>query len=184
VNSTINNILEVAKYIIPSVVVFLVANSLMRRMLGAELQRKQLEMLEGTQKITIPLRLQAYERLAIFTERIHFRNILPRVYESGMTVADLKFALLYHINSEYEHNISQQIYVTPQVWQSVRHVKEQVLTIIHQTSLQLNPEGSAKELQVKLMEFLVTADEGLANEVALQMINEESRKVLSFGVQV
>ena len=182
-NSNINTILEIAKYILPSLVVFLVAYTLVQRFLGSELQRKQLELLNDTQKVTIPLRLQAYERLAIFVERIHFRNIIPRVYENGMTVADLKYALLFTINTEYEHNISQQIYVTAQVWQTVRHTKEQELTIIHQLSQQLNPEAPAKELQLKLMDYLVSADEGLPSEISLQMINEEARKVLSFGPQ-
>jgi hypothetical protein len=183
VNSNINSLLEILKYTVPAIVVLIAAYAIIKRFLGSEVQRKQLELLQDTQKVTIPLRLQAYERLSIFIERIHFRNVIPRVYETGMTVADLKYALLFTINSEYEHNISQQIYVSGPIWQTIRHAKEQELTIIHQMSLQLSPEAPAKELQAKLMEHLMTADDSLPGEIALQMINEEARKVLSFGTQ-
>lgn len=182
-NSNITILLEIAKYTIPAIVVLIAAHVIIKRFLGADVQRKQLELLHDTQNVTIPLRLQAYERMAIFVERLHFRNLIPRVYENGMTVADLKYALLFTINTEFEHNLSQQIYVSLPIWQTVRHAKEQSLTMIHQLSLQLPPEAPAKELQVKLMDYLMTADDALPGDIALQMINEEARKVLSFGTQ-
>lgn len=183
VNSNLTTLLEIAKYTIPAIVVLIAAYTIIQRFLGADVQRKQLELLHDTQTVTIPLRLQAYERLALFVERIHFRNLIPRVYENGMTVADFKFALLLTINTEYEHNISQQIYVSRQIWETVRHAKEQELAMIHQLSQQLSPEASARELQVKLMDYLMTADDAQPGEIGLQMINEEARKVLSFGTQ-
>jgi len=182
-NSFLPQLLELAKYTVPAIVVLLASYTLVQRFLTTELQRKQLSLLQDTQSITIPLRLQAYERLAIFIERIHFRNIISRVYETGMTVADLRYALTFTINTEFEHNISQQIYVSRQVWQTVHHAKEQEISMVHTLAQQLNPEAPARELQVKLMDYLISAEEGLPGEMALQLINEEARKVLSYGTQ-
>lgn len=182
-NSLLPQLLELAKYTVPAIVVLIATYLLVQRFLDTELRRKQLSLLQDTQHVTIPLRLQAYERLAIFIERIHFRNLVNRVYETGMTVADLRYALNFTINTEFEHNISQQIYVTREVWRSVQHVREQEISMVHTLAQQLSAEAPGPELQVKLIDYLMSSEEGLPGEIALQMINEEARKVLSYGAQ-
>ncbi len=183
-NSFLPQLLELAKYTVPALIVLLATYSMVQRFLTTQLHRDQLSMLNDTQQITIPLRLQAYERLAILIERIHYRTIIPRLYQKEMNVADLRYALVYTLNAEFEHNLSQQIYVTRQVWQTVHHAKEQSISMVHTLAQQLDPEAPAKELQLKLMDYLVTSsEESLPGEVALNMINEEARKVLSYGPQ-
>jgi hypothetical protein len=182
-NSILPQLLELAKYTVPALVVLAATYLLVKRFLTTDLQQKQLSLLQDTQNITIPLRLQAYERLAIFLERISFRNLINRVYENGMTVADLRYALTFNITSEFEYNISQQIYVSRQVWQTVVHAREQEISMVHTLAQQLPAEAPGRELQVKLMDYLMSSEEGLPGEIALQMINEEARKVLSYGTQ-
>ena len=182
-NSILPQLLELAKYTIPAIVVLIATYQIVQRFLSTELQRKQLSLLQDTQQVTIPLRLQAYERLAIFVERINFRNLINRVYEAGMTVADLRYALTFTINTEFEHNISQQIYVSRQVWQTVQHVREQGISMVHTMAQQLTAEAPGRELQVKLIDYLMSTEESLPGELALEMINEEARKVLSYGAQ-
>lgn len=182
-NPILQELLELIKYTVPAVVVLIATNLTLNRFLSTELRKKQLSMLQDTQHITIPLRLQAYERLSIFLERIHFRNLVNRVYENGMTVADLRYALNATITTEFEHNISQQIYVSREVWQTVQHTREQGISMVHTMAQQLDAAAPARELQVKLIDYLMTSEEGLPGEIALQMINEEARKVLSYGAQ-
>lgn len=182
-NSLLPQLLELAKYTVPAIVVLIATYMLVQRFLSTELQRKQLSLLQDTQQVTIPLRLQAYERLAIFLERINFRNLVNRVYESGMTVADLRYALTFTINTEFEHNISQQIYVSREVWRTVLHTREQEISMVHTMAEQLSAEATGRELQMKLIDYLMTSDEGAPGEIALQLINEEARKVLSYGAQ-
>lgn len=174
-------LLEILKYITPAIIVLLAAYLIVQKFLVSQLQRKQIALLQEAQNVTIPLRLQAYERLTIFVERIHSRNLVPRVYLPGMTANELRFELIQAINAEYEHNLSQQIYVSRQVWQTVKHMKEQELALINQLAQQLPPDAPAKELQIRLADYIMTVEGELPNDIALQIINEEAKKVLSYG---
>src|SRR6185503_18503640 len=98
----------------------------------SETQRKQLALFQEAQDTTLRLRLQAYERLVMFIERISPRQMIPRIYDPSMTVQDLQQALVITIRSEFEHNLSQQIYVSQNVWETVKNVKEQEINMVHQ----------------------------------------------------
>lgn len=182
-NTTLINLLEVIKYTIPAIIVLIAAYLIVQKFLVSELQRKQIALLNDTQSVTIPLRLQAYERLTIFIERIHSRQLMTRVYQDGMTVADLRYAMVFTIGMEFDHNLSQQIYVSRRVWHTIKGVKEQEIAMIHQLAQQLNAEAPAKELQVRMADYLMTAEGEMPGEIALNLINEEARTVLSYGAQ-
>lgn len=174
-------ILEILKYTVPAVVVLIASAVIVKRFLINELQRKQFALLQESQSVTIPLRLQAYERLTIFAERIHPRYLIPRVYETGMNVAQLRQVLVLTINGEFEHNLSQQIYVSRQVWQTIIQMKEQELAMIHQIAAQLKAESPARELHSRITDYLLTTDNDLPSKIALDVIAEEAKKVLSYG---
>ena len=74
--------------------------------------------------VVLPLQLQAYERMVLFVERIAPQNLISRVNQAGFTVLDMQIGMVSSIKSEYDHNVSQQIYVTPEAWEAVRTVKE------------------------------------------------------------
>jgi hypothetical protein len=181
-NATVQTILEILKYTIPAIVVLIACAIIVKRFLVTEVKERQLALLQDNQDTTVRLRLQAYERLVLFIERIHPRALVPRVYQTGMNVAELHAVLMYTIKSEFEHNLTQQIYVTTPVWKTVMTVKEQELNMINTIAKQLNPEAPAKELHSRLLDYLLTVDE-LPSEIALNMINEEARRVLSYGSQ-
>ncbi len=176
-------ILEILKYTIPALVVLLASYLIVKRFLVSELKRKQIALLHETQNVTIPLRLQAYERLALLVERLHPRQLVPRVYAPGMTVVDLQQALLITIRTEFEHNLSQQIYVSKEVWSTVKTVKEQELNMISHIAKQLPPEAPAKELHIKIVDYVLTTESELPTDIALQVINDEAKRVLSYGAQ-
>lgn len=179
--NTGNTLLEILKYTLPAVVVLIASSLIVRRFLLSDLKEKQIAMLRENQGATVRLRLQAYERLALFLERIHPRQLAPRVYTAGMTVAELQAHLLFNINTEFEHNLSQQIYVTKTVWDTVRGVKEQELNMINGIAAQLSPDADAKELHKRMVDYVLSVDGELPINVALQMVNEEAKTVLHYG---
>ena len=176
-------ILELLKYTIPAIIVVICSYMIVQKFLVSELKRKQFALLHETQNITIPLRLQAYERLALFTERMHPRQLIPRVYEPGMTVSDLQQTLLFAIKTEFEHNLTQQIYVSKEVWSTVITVKEQELNMITHIAKQLKPDAPAKELHVRIVDYVIGTESAMPTEIALQVINDEAKRVLSYGAQ-
>jgi hypothetical protein len=180
-NALLSTLLEILKYTLPATIMLVITYMIVQKFLMAEIQRKQIALLHEAQNVTIPLRLQAYERLTLFVERVQTRQIMPRVYVQGMTVGELRQALVITIGAEWEHNLTQQIYVSRQVWETVKHMKEQELALIHGLASQMKAEAPAKELQVRLADYLSDAEGDSPGQIALAIISEEAKKVLSFG---
>jgi hypothetical protein len=180
-NALLSTLLEILKYTLPSTIMLGITYMIVQKFLMSEIQRKQIALLREGQNVTIPLRLQAYERLSLFVERIQTRQIMPRVYVQGMTVGELRQSLVMTIGAEWEHNLTQQIYVSRQVWETVKHMKEQELALIHGLAQQMNADAPAKELQVRLAEYLSEAEGDTPGQIALTIISEEAKRVLSFG---
>ena len=177
----ITSILEVVKYTIPSVIVLAASYLIVSKFLLSQNQRKQLALFQEAQNITLRLRLQAYERLVLFIERITPRQLIPRVYQTEMTVRDMQYTLTTAIRTEFEHNLSQQIYVSKNVWDTVKNVKEQEINMINQIAKTLNPDAAGKELHTRILDLLLKTEGELPTEVALHILNEEVKKVLSYG---
>ncbi len=177
-STTLEVILEISKYLVPAIIVLIGVNSVVKKFMQGETKRRQLDIYRNGLEITLRLRLQAYERLSLFLERIQPRTLIPRVYMSGMTVSDLQLALTQSIQSEFDHNLSQQIYITPKLWNTVKGVKEQEQGMVNQIAATLNPEHSAKELHRKILDFVLST-EVLPIEIALELLHEEAKIVLS-----
>ncbi len=173
--------LDILKYVLPSLVVLIAATTIVGRFLSSANQQKQIENFGAAQDITLRLRLQAYERLALFLERVSIGQLIPRVYDSSMTVQDLRFAITHTVRAEYEHNLSQQIYVSDSVWQTVKSAKEQEMAMVNRISETLDPAAPARDLHMRLLEVIAHANTDLPTESALQIVNEEVKKVMQYG---
>jgi hypothetical protein len=175
-----NTILELIKYTVPALIVLIACYLIVQKFLVAQTQRKQLALFRDSQDITLRLRLQAYERMVLFIERLSPRQLLPRIYDSSMTVRDMQQAIIFTVRTEFEHNLSQQIYVSQNVWETVKNVKEQELNMVNHVAKQLDPDAPAKELHARILDYVLKV-EAMPTDVALQIINDEVRKVLSFA---
>lgn len=173
--------LEIIKYTIPALVVMASSYLIVQKFLVSQTQRKQLALFQDAQDITLRLRLHAYERLVLFVERINPRQLIPRVYDPSMTVSDLQMAMTMTVRAEFEHNLSQQIYVSKNVWETVKNVKEQELNMANMIGKSLSPDAPAKELHARIIDYLQKTEGELPTDVALHIINEEVKKVLSYG---
>lgn len=120
-------------------------------------KKKVLELKFQSKSITTPVRLQAYERMALFLERIEPNQLLFRVNNPELTAAQMQAVLLSTIRSEYEHNMSQQIYISPEVWESIKRAKENVVNAINIAAGKLPPEAMAIDLDSAI--FQITAEE-------------------------
>jgi len=118
------DVLEILKYILPSAVVFATAYYLVKKMLDNEYSKKLLDLKNNNQKEVIPIKLQAYERIALFLERITPSSMMMRIPHSSLNVLQFQSSLLKTIRTEFEHNMSQQIYMSNQCWKAVTDAKE------------------------------------------------------------
>lgn len=117
---------------------------LLKQFIARDEQMKMFELKKENNKTAIPIRLQAYERIALLLERVHPRSVMLRVVPSKtMDVKTYMLLLQQNIQQEYEHNLSQQIYVSPKLWEAVNASKNQAILEINATAKQLNPNISS-----------------------------------------
>ena len=108
-----------------------------------QIMKMELEKKSNSEKISIPLKFQAYERMALFLERINPTNLLTRVMNPKMRVSTLHTSLLATIREEYEHNMSQQLYISDNSWGLVKTAKEEVVRLINSSASKFNSEENA-----------------------------------------
>jgi hypothetical protein len=173
-------VLEIVKYTLPSLIVLASSYLIVKNFLISQNQRKQIAVFKEGQEITLRLKLQAYERLIVFIERMSMRNLIPRIYDSSMTVRDMQQSIIINIKAEFDHNLSQQIYVSKNVWETVKNVKEQELKMVNSLATTLNPDAPARDLHARILEVTSQTEE-LPTDMALKIINEEVKMVLSYG---
>ncbi len=146
-------VLEILKYTIPALVVFLTAYLMVREKLNTDTKMQRIKLQMDNRKESLPLRLQAYERLAILLERMEFSNLGPRSNEPEYTVAILQRSMIENIKAEFEHNISQQIYVSAETWAAVCLAKDDTIKNINLVAASLDPKAPARELLVQLLQM-------------------------------
>lgn len=186
-----NELLELLKIIIPSLVILGVVFVLMREF--TKHNSKQIQLLEetnklqyekmanelktGSSKITIPLKFQAYERMVLFLERITPQNLLTRVMKHPVSVDMLHSKLLATIREEYEHNMSQQLYVSDNAWDKVKSAKEDILRIINTSASKFKSDDSSSDFAREIIIEFGKSDNKLNN--ALFALKEDIRKHFS-----
>jgi hypothetical protein len=147
-----NLIFDIIKYCLPAILVILTAWLLIKNFIkNSENQRKSELMMKG-HEIMLPLRLQAYERIVLFLERISIDSLLMRNNQPGMNSRQLHTELLSAIRNEYEHNLSQQVYMSGQAWEMVKNARAQMIKIINTAAEKVNPTLPAIELNKQILE--------------------------------
>lgn len=146
----INGFWEILKIVLPALIVFVTAYFLFRDMLENDRRRREFEFRVVHAKEMTPVKLQAYERLTLFLERITPESMLVRHSPQDLTVSQYHQILLITIRQEYEHNLSQQIYVSPILWETIRGAKEKLITLINRSAEELEQQVSAYELSKKI----------------------------------
>lgn len=102
-------------------------------------------------KKRIGVTLQAYERMMLFLERINPANLIPRVMTQGLNVAKLQSVLLQNIREEYEHNMSQQLFVYSKSWELIKSAKEEVISLVNNSASKVKPEDDASLLAKEIL---------------------------------
>lgn len=125
-----------------------------------------------------PLVLTAYERLAILTERLRLENLVHRLYESDYSARQMQQVFTATIRQEYDHNITQQLYVPPALWEAITKMKEQNIFIINQIAALLPIDAKALDLNKQILEMVQTHPEATMNHLVLEAIQFEAKKLL------
>ncbi len=166
-------ILEIIKITIPALIVYFTVHTLLKQYLDGQQKARMVEFKQNQNKTTIPLRLQAYERLSLFCERISIPNLILRLRTDEMTATDLRMALMLGIQQEFEHNITQQVYVSDQLWQIVKISRDDTLNIVNLVYNSVDPQADGKDYAGTMFKYLQSR-EALSTDKALVAIKKEA----------
>lgn len=117
--------------------------------------------------VVIPLKIQAYERLVLYLERIRFQVLVKRVFMPGMSRTDFQFALIQNVQDELEHNLAQRLYVSEPVWFNVIVTKDEVLKSINAAFGENQDADAATMAQV-----IASMDNSLIDKVVIAIKKE------------
>jgi hypothetical protein len=149
---------EILKYTLPSIIVFLTAYLSFKSFIKKESQIKKYELMLNNQKYIAGIKLQAYERCILLLERISPESLLKRVHKKGMTCNNLQNIMLSTIRNEFEHNYSQQLYISNDAWQMIIKAKENTIKIINTISAKCKQDDPAINLSKAILESVMYMD--------------------------
>jgi len=147
--------LEILKYTLPALIVFFTAFLILRAMIKNDEQKRNLELSLANQKTILPLRLQAYERITMFLERISPESLIMRANQPDMTSVQLQNELIKMIRAEFDHNLSQQVYISHEAWEIVKKARASIIHMISTASEQIKPDASSITLSKKILEMIM-----------------------------
>jgi len=147
-------LLDILKYTFAGVGVVWVAFYLVKPYLERDEKIQLLEFRKAVSNQTLPLRLQAYERLVLFIERINPENMLIRLNATAYSAKELNILIMEDLRSEYQHNITQQIYVSTRAWGVVKNIKDDTLTMVSNALKTLPETATGLELSKTILGFL------------------------------
>ncbi len=145
--------IDILKIALPALIVAVTVYFVVREMMRRQIQMQNQHLHGQRQSNTMPLRMQAYERLSIFTERLSLPGLLMRTYNDEMQATTLRLTLLLNIQQEFEHNISQQIYVSEKLWKIVEATRDDLIEFIAVVSEKVPKDAPARQLRDALIGY-------------------------------
>lgn len=159
--------------IIPSAVVFLAIYFTFRQYHQHEMRTQLLEGKKVKDQITLPMKLNAFERLILLCERIDFADLLLRLKTPGTSARELQSAMLIAVQHEFEHNLTQQLYITPELWQVLLAVKSKTMDLISYAGANLNESSTSEDFAKSLFE-MVSQETSLPSQIGKKAIKTEA----------
>lgn len=168
--------IELLKISLPAIIVCYAVYLIVRTFVLRELEKIKLEQSFKNTETILPIRMQAYERMCLFLERIAPGNIIPRLNASGLTARELQTIILRDIREEFNHNLSQQIYMSDKAWNSVKLAMETNISLINEAADGLPQEASNMDLARAVFDQAYQSEQDDIN-TALAIVKEEIRKL-------
>lgn len=173
---TLPYLLDILKYTIAGIGIVWVALYLFKPYLDRAEHIQLLELKRTISNQTLPLRLQAYERVVLFIERVSPANMLIRLNATSLSAAELQILVITEIRNEFQHNITQQIYVSNRVWNMVKRVKDDTLSLVNNAVKALPPDASGMDLSKTILIHLSKLEQD-PYEIATSLVRQDMEEI-------
>ena len=168
-----DKLIESIAYILPAVVTGLVAYYIFNRLITKQNSDDKVALLSQRKKEALPIKLQAYERMLLFCERINPVKMLVRIKPITEDTQDYLQLLIANIDQEFEHNLVQQMYITDDTWTAVVATKNTIINKLRQVA---ETAKTANELREKvIVDYSKTLP---PTDTAISFIKNEVKKLL------
>lgn len=167
-----DTVLEILKYVLPSLVLFGTIIIIVHKYFKNEEKSRRLQTVLANQQLITPLRLQAYERAILFLERISPESLIMRVNKPGLTSHQLHTELIQSIRSEYEHNLSQQVYLSHGAWEMLKIARGRTIQLINSRAEKIPKDSPSIVLSKTILESMVDEEKAPTTD-AIVFIKKE-----------
>jgi hypothetical protein len=169
-------LLEIIKITLPALIVAITVYLTVRSTYEKELKKQVLDLKYNSKQIINPIRLQAYERLALLLERMKPESLLLRNTGNNLTAGQYRTILLTAIRSEFEHNLSQQVYVSGALWEATKKAKEEICKAINLATGKIGMNASGTDLATTILDIYIKIDP-LPSDIALELLRIEIKEL-------
>jgi len=139
-------------------------------------EKQQWDNRRRNSELIVPLRLQAYERMCLFLERITPDNLVVRLSGAAENAAEFHHMLLKEIREEYNHNLAQQLYMSHAAWGNIKKAMHDTVALINRAAEKAGKDASPTEMGRQIFQLIMENDEQ-ATEKALKFLKEEIQAV-------
>jgi hypothetical protein len=167
---------DLIKIILPSVVSLYAVYLTVKSFLNKEFEKKLVDIRIKNNELVLPVRLQAYERMALYLERISLHNLVIRTNDPSFTAGEFQAKMTMDIREEFNHNVSQQIYISDKAWSLVKSAMEENIAIVNKCGQNVPADARSIELAKMIFEELLQRSEDPTSK-AMRQIKEEIRQV-------
>lgn len=163
-------IIEILAYTIPSIITGGVAYFIFISYFKDQQNTRRWLIQKENQKLAFPQRIQAYERMVLFLERINPTKMLVRIAPISQEKSDYENLIVSQIEQEFEHNLTQQLYLSDAAWTIILTAKNSTIQIIRKVSRAENTD-SADAMRQKILSELL--DKQSPSNAALAFLKNE-----------
>ena len=159
-----------------SISIIIVVYLFLKRQSHKEQVNLEVELKKQRQEFFLPNRVDAYERAILLMERLHPNSLVMRLNNPSLPAKIMQAEFLKTIREEFDHNITQQLFISPIAWKLLRDSKEELVKLINLAASQVQENATAIELSAKIFE-LVAQLEKLPSEVATEFLKKEFQEL-------
>jgi hypothetical protein len=168
---------DILKITIPALLVLITAYLIISKTISNDQDRRRQEAALQNIKLITPVKLQAYERVVLLLERISPESLVMRINKPDLSAQQLHGVLINTIRSEYEHNLSQQIYMSNEAWQMVNNARSSMVRMINTVASEIPPTATGSELSRQIIETMIDMDSDPCR-IAIDFIKAELARVI------
>ena len=169
-------ITDFLQLLVPAGLVLYAAYLLVRNFLQRDFDKKLVELKVSNNNTVLPLRLQAYERICLLLERISPNNMLLRLSDPAYNALEFQQLIQKEIREEFNHNLSQQIYMSEEVWEKVRATVNELIAIVNESAEGLTMENNSVDLSQRIFDRMIAMNRDPVGE-SLTLVKKEIQQL-------